>query len=93
MKARLIGVSTCKNCRNIADSWRRQNIDFDYWDGDQDDLQDKLDEMKVKKFPVIQIVDDDGKVLYTWDNALYPRGVSYQTVRMQMEKIKNDTRR
>ena len=89
MKPRLIGVDTCDNCKRIRNNWTQQGVDFEYWDGDADEIQDDLDKMKVKKFPVIQIVGDDGKTLYTWDQALYPRGVAYKTVVLQMEKLKN----
>lgn len=88
MKPRLIGVATCKNCCRLKKIWEKQNIDFEYWDGDRDDLQKELDRMNINDFPVIQIIDNNQNILYTFDNVVYPKGVSYAKVKQKIEQLK-----
>ena len=86
MKPRIIGVASCKFCRRLVKSYEAKKVDFEYLDGDRDDLQKMLDEKKIDDFPVVQIV-DNGNVLYTYDYEIYPRGVSYARVKSKIEKM------
>ena len=87
MRIRIIGVETCKNCRRLRKNYDEQNVDYDYWDGDDDDLQDKLDKMKIFDFPVVQVVEND-KVLWTSDPVVHKSGISYKKMKKIMEKLK-----
>ena len=87
MKIRIIGVSSCSKCLRLVYSYNRQKIKYEYWDGDKKEYQDELAKMKIDEFPVVQIVSDENKVLHTWDNELYPNGVSYKTVKSKMDQI------
>ena len=98
MKARLIGVKSCRHCRHLVKSWGQQGVKFvkrneeykgnmdgvklisEYWDGDDDNLQDELDKMNIDDFPVIQIIDNSGAEIFTFDHALYPTGVSFKKI-------------
>jgi glutaredoxin len=87
MKIRIIGVEGCKNCKKLIQTYNSLKVDFEYWDGERDDLQKQLDIMKVFDFPVIQIVDDKGKILWASDPIVQPKGVSYEKVKMIMKKL------
>ena len=94
VKPRIIGVKSCKNCKALVSSYQNQGVDFEYWDGDRDDLQDKLDNMNINDFPVVQIIDDNGKVLWTADQKIWPKGISYRKVKQQMDVLaKKGTRK
>ena len=88
MKPRIIGVESCKNCRRLKKSYENQKVDFEYWDGEKKELQKKLDEMNIDDFPVVQIIDDNGTVVYPYDQKIYPKGVSYARVKSKIEELK-----
>ena len=90
MRPRIIGVKTCRWCRQLVKNYTKQKVDFEYWDGERDDLQDTLDKMNIDDFPIVQIIDDDGKVLYPYDRAIYPRGVSYNQVKKKIEALEKN---
>jgi len=87
MKPRIIGVKTCRFCQRLVKSYKKQGVDFEYWDGDRDDLQDELDKMKINDFPVVQIIDDNKNVIYTYDYGIYSRGVSCRIVKAKMKQL------
>ena len=87
MKPRIIGVKSCKHCMRLVKNYEKLKVDFEYWDGERDDLQDILDEMKISEFPVVQIIDDNGKLLYPYDRAIYKRGVGYNQVKKKMDDL------
>ena len=87
MSIRVIGVDTCKHCRNLVKKYNAQKVDYEYWDGDDENIKPKLNKMGILDFPVIQIVDNKGRVIHTFDRALYPNGVSYATVKRRMKGL------
>lgn len=88
MRIRIIGVDTCNRCKSLVKNYRNLGIDFEYWDGEKDELQSELDKMKINDFPVIQILDDN-KVLWATDPILQPSGVSYKKLKIIMERLEN----
>lgn len=87
MKIRIIGVSGCKICKNLAANYTAQGVQFEYWDGERDDLQDTLDKMGVYDFPVVQILNDEDKILWASDPIVQRGGVSYKKVLQIMENL------
>ena len=87
MKIRIIGKEDCKYCNALRQSYSMQQVDFEYWDGDKDELQDQLDEMGIINMPVIQIVDDKEQVLWASDPIIYPRGMAYIKVKKIMNNL------
>ena len=87
MKIRLIGVDTCKNCCRLRKHYDDQCADYEYWDGNNDDLQEELDKMKIYDIPVVQILDND-KVIWSSDPVLQKSGISYKRILKIMETLK-----
>lgn len=87
MKIRIIGVKSCERCKKLVDTYNSLKVDFEYWDGEKEELQKQLDQMKVYDFPVIQLVGDNGKILWASDPLIQKYGVSYEKVKMIMKKL------
>lgn len=90
MKIRIIGVKSCKRCCALVNAYTAQKVEFEYWDGEKDELQNELDKMNINDFPVIQIVDYMGVVLWQTDPAVYRNGVSYKKVQKAMSELQKN---
>lgn len=93
MKIRIIGVKSCKRCCALVNAYTAQKVDFEYWNGEQENLQNELDNMNINDFPVIQIVDCMGNVLWQTDPAVYRNGVSYKKVQKVMAELQKNGKR
>ena len=68
MRVRIVKSENCKLCQIYIASLKKQNFDFDIYDGDAEENQKQLDEWKVFEFPVVQIVDGDA-ILYQFPHG------------------------
>lgn len=89
MRIRIIGVEDCPRCRALRESYAANGQDFEYWDADADEHEAALDAMGVDNVPVVQILSDDGKVLFGSDPALYPHGLACQKLKQIMTKLES----
>lgn len=81
LKARVIKSEGCHICKSYLKILSKQGYDYLIYDADVKENQKELDGWKITQMPVVQIVDELGKVCYQ-----YPAG--RHSTRLIDEKIK-----
>jgi len=64
IKTRIIKSNKCFFCKKYLKTLSQQNYDFTIYDADDSANQKQLDEWKVSDMPVVQLVSEDGSVLW-----------------------------
>jgi hypothetical protein len=80
---RVIKSDDCPICRSYVSRLRKENFAFEMMDGDADENQTFLDEWNITEYPVVQILNDQGKVLHS-----FPKGTwSPRAIRAKMKGL------
>ena len=82
MKVRLIGSKDCEKCAEAQKVYKKQNLEFEFYDADLDTHQKKLDEWKVDDMPVVQIFNDN-KIIHQF----FPGLVSVRAIRFKLNQL------
>jgi len=88
---RIVKSNDCPICASYIPRLQKQGYKFDLYDGDAPQNEKQLDEWKIDKFPVVQIVYRDGKnevVKYQ-----FPAGKTYapRFIDMKKQQFERDT--
>jgi len=84
MKVRVITAKDCPKCRMYVRNLVTVKFAYEIYDGDAEENQEQLDAWKVEEFPVIQLLDNDGKLHYQFPpGAVAPRVIEAQIRRFE----------
>ncbi len=86
MNVRIIKNKVCTICEGYLPRLDKQGFKYDVYDADDPAHQEQLDEWKVEKMPVIQLVDDAGSVKYQFSPGTFsPRAINYKIAQLEKE--------
>jgi hypothetical protein len=82
LKARIIKSEKCTRCARYLERLDKLGFKYLIYDADKADEEGKkmLDTWRVADMPIIQIVDDDGKIHYQFpfvDQGMSPRSINH----------------
>jgi arsenate reductase-like glutaredoxin family protein len=79
MKVRIIKTKKCLICESYLPRLNKQGFEYTVYDADNPANEKELDEWKIEKMPVIQLVDDDGAVKYQFPPGTFsPRAINHR---------------
>jgi len=82
VKIRLIGSKDCEKCAEAQKVYKKQKLEFEFYDADLDENQKQLDSWGVDDMPVIQIIDGE-KVIHQF----FPGLVSARAIRFKCNQL------
>lgn len=87
LKTRILKSDDCPKCRVYLSQLEKQKYQYEVYDGDAIENQKQLDEWKVNTFPVVQIIDDNGKVLYQFlPGNISPRVIEFKKAQLEKKR-------
>ncbi len=87
LKARVIKKSNCEICSGYMRRLDKMGFDYETYDTDEGNVAD-MDAWRIADLPVIQIVDEHGKVHYQWPYS--KGGISPRAIRHKIKDLEKN---
>jgi len=86
MNVRIIKTKVCAICEGYLPRLDKQGFKYTVYDADDPANQDQLDEWKVEKMPVIQLVDNMDQVKFQFSPGTFsPRAINFKIAQLKKE--------
>lgn len=85
MQIRVIKSDSCKTCKNYLQNLSKAGISYVTMDGNDPALESQMDEWKISKMPVVQILNKDNTVAFQFQ----PGAISIKFIQMKIKEIGN----
>lgn len=72
MKVRIIKTEKCSDCRLYIKQLDTVGFVYESMDGNDPQFSKEMDEWKIDKMPVVQILSDSGELLYQFPPGSFP---------------------
>ena len=84
LSTRIIKSNHCDVCERYLERLNKQGFKYELYDGDDLKNEAQLDEWKVEKFPVVQIIKPNGEIVYQFSVGTFsPRMINYKIEQLQ----------
>lgn len=81
MKVRIIMSDECPHCVKYGPRLTAQGFQYERYDADDPNNKEQLDKWNISDLPVVQIVGEDGSLLWQFPFGMY----SPDSIRIQMQ--------